>query len=328
MATTLTISRAREILLSRDMLLRSGCTERRLRSHVADGSVVRLRRDRYALAADLANLWPEGRHLIDVVAAHLNGRGSDPVFWGPSAAVLHGIPLYRLHPKNVHVAVLGSRHARTKAGVVQHDVLLPEGDITRIDGIRCTALDRTILDLACTATWEATVAAADAALRRECVTGHDHDERRAEQWHLRMSERARQSRLHGIRHARRLIAFADGRAQLPGESVSRLHLHRLGFRDVMLQVPITGAEGDRYWLDFGFPGSQVFGEFDGQTKYLDEDLRGGRTLEQALLDEKRREDDVRGVTGWRFARWEERHIRTADMLGQRLAAFGVHPQAR
>ncbi|MBS1906763.1 MAG: hypothetical protein JST33_09395 [Actinobacteria bacterium] len=279
------------------------------------------------MTADLTALWPEDRHLIDVVAMHLNGRGSDPVFWGPSAAVLHRLPLYRLNPKHVHTAVLGSRHARTRAGVVQHDVLLPEDDITQVEGIRCTSLDRTILDLACTATPEAAVGVADAALRRECVDGHHHDEQHAEQWHSRMSERAQQSRLHGIRRARNLIAFADGRAQLPGESVSRLQLHRLGFRDMMLQVHIVGAAGNDYWLDFGFPGSRVFGEFDGQAKYLDDDLRGGRALAQVLLDEKRREDDVRGVTGWRFARWEDRHIRTAETLGRRLSAFGLRPAA-
>ena len=325
MSPALTPDLARELLTTRGGLLLAGRGEREIRAEVADGSLVRIRRDRYADAGELAKLWPEGRHLVAVVAAHLNASAPGPVFWGPSAAVLHRLPLYRVRPKRVHTVILGSRHTRTRAGIAQHDVEISEDDIVEIDGIRCTSLDRTVLDLACTATEEAAIAAADAALRRECVAGQRHDQERADRWHVRMSSRAQKSRSHGIRRARTLIEFADGRAQLPGESVSRLLLHRLGFRDVLLQVPVIGARGDQYWLDFGFPGSQAFGEFDGQGKYTDEELRGDRTVEQVVLDEKRREDDVRGVTGWRFARWEDRHIRTAETLGQRLTAFGVRP---
>lgn len=325
MSTTITPAVARELLSTREALIVAGRSESAIRTGVVEGSLVRVRRDRYAEAGRLAKLWPEGRHLVAVVAAHLNARGAGPVFWGPSAAVLHGLPLYRLTPKRVHTVVLGTRHTRTRAGITQHDIEVPEADIVEIDGIRCTSLDRTVLDLACTATAEAAVSAADAALRRECVAGHHHDQDRAEHWHARMSARALQSRSHGIRRARTLIAFADGRAQLPGESVSRLLLHRLGFRGVLLQVPVIGAQGDQYWLDFGFPGSQTFGEFDGEGKYTNEELRGKRTVEQVVLDEKRREDDIRGVTGWRFARWAGTHIRTAQTLGERLTAFGVLP---
>lgn len=286
---------------------------------------MRVRRDRYIESAENDALWSEGRHLVQVTAMHMNSDPPGPVFWGPSAAVLHELPLYRLAPTRVHTAILGARHGRTRAGTMQHDVDVPEHDIVEIDGIRCTSLDRTILDLACSAGEATALAAADAALRREAVQDHVQDEERARAWHSRMAERANSSRARGIRRARWILDFADGRAQLPGESASRLHLHHLGFRGVLLQVPVRGSAGDNYWLDFGFPRSRVFGEYDGQGKYLDEELRGNRTVEQAVLDEKRREDDVRGVTGWRFARWEGRHIRTTEALGRRLAAFGVRP---
>jgi len=294
---------------------------------VSSGRLVRVRRDRYIDATAREGLWNEGHHLVEVVAAHLNADPPGPVFWGPSAAVVHGLPLYRLTPNNVHTVILGARHGRTRAGIAQHDVPLDEDDVVEVDGIRCTSLERTVLDLACAATPEAGLSAADAALRRAAVDKHRQDPDRAEDWHARMSQRAAVIRVRGIRQARRILDFADGRAQLPGESVSRLHLHRLGFSDLPLQVHVTGSAGDEYWLDFGFPRNRVFGEFDGEGKYVDPDLRGERTVEEAVLAEKHREDDVRGVTGWRFARWGSTHIRTSATLAVRLHAFGIRPPA-
>lgn len=107
--------------------------------------------------------------------------------------------------------------------------------------------------------------------------------------------------------------------------MSRVHLHTLGYRDLALQVPVTGAEGTQYYLDFGFRRSRCFGEFDGEEKYLDANLRGGQSVEQAVLDEKRREDEIRGVTGWRMVRWGADDIRTVDAFARRLAAFGIRP---
>ena len=237
-----------------------------------------------------------------------------------------GLPLYRLAPKTVHTVILGARHGRTRAGIAQHDVAIDEADVVEVGGIRCTSPDRTVLDLACLATPEAGLSAADAALRRFAVDQHVQDPDRAEEWRARMCGRAAAVRVRGVRRARWLLAFADGRAQLPGESVSRLQLHRIGYSDLPLQVHVAGSMGEDYWLDFGFPRNRAFGEFDGKGKYLDPELRGDRTAEDVVLAEKRREDDVRGVTSWRVARWESPHIRTPDALVG--ATAGVrHPPA-
>lgn len=80
-----------------------------------------------------------------------------------------------------------------------------------------------------------------------------------------------------------LLAFADGRAQLPGESVSRLHLRSLGFDGIRLQSRVEGVAGEEYWLDFAFPAHRVFGEFDGRGKYVDGDFRGERSAEMVVL---------------------------------------------
>lgn len=274
MPTTIDLTAARRLLQSRDDLTTAGDTERDVRARVASDDLLRVRRGRYVETARWNALWNEGRHLLQVLAAHENSDAPGPVFWGPSAAVLHRLPLCRLAPANVHTVILGARHGRSRAKVVWHNVEIAAEDVD---------------------------------------------------WHARMGRRAESISVRGIRKARDLIAFADGRAQLPGESVSRLHLRELGFRDVMLQTHVVGPEGEDYWLDFGFRRSRVFGEFDGAIKYLDPVMRRGRALDEILLAEKRREDTIRGVTGWRTARWGWDDVRTPDALAARLAAFGIRP---
>jgi len=318
------LAEARALMLTRGRLLESGITERQLRSDVAAGRLIRLHRGAYVSAKVWAELWSEGRHLLRVLAVRAASLGSGPVFTHASAAVLWGLPLYGSGDPPVQVLVDGRRHSRIESGVVRRDMAVAEMDIEEIDGIRVTSCMRTVFDIARTATRTAAVACADAALRAAAVTRQTMDADLAATWRAEGHALAR-SGLRGVRQARWVFDFADGRAQLPGESISRVHLHTLGFSRFDLQVPIVGSLGDEYWLDFAFHGARTFGEFDGEGKYLDAALRGDASAEAVVMREKRREDDIRGVTGWRFARWEGQHLRTPEHLGRRLAAFGVHP---
>ena len=54
-------------------------------------------------------------------------------------------------------------------------------------------------------------------------------------------------------------------------------------------------------------------------------MRAGRKTEQVLMDEKHREDVIRGVTGWRPIRWGSEHIRDLDVFARRLQSFGIRP---
>lgn len=312
------------MLLSRAELLASGMTERRLRDDLAEKRLIRLHRGFYVRADDWSQLWWEGQHLLKVLAVRAASPGAGPIFSHVSAAVLWGLPLYRLGDKPVQVIVDGRRHSRVIAGVVRRDMQIDEADIVEIDGMRVTSLVRTVVDVARTSTFERAVGCADAALRQVAVSGQVVDVEADQMWRTDAIERARPG-MRGVRQVRRVLEFADGRAQLPGESISRVRLHQLGFSDYDLQVPVTGAMGDQYWLDFAFSRARTFGEFDGQGKYTDPDLRPAGSTQDAILAEKRREDDVRGVTGWGFARWDGTHIGTPEALGARLAAFGVRP---
>jgi hypothetical protein len=104
-----------------------------------------------------------------------------------------------------------------------------------------------------------------------------------------------------------------------------LYAMRLARVHMTTASPRRISDGRPYFVDFGLADVCSFGEFDGRTKYLDEALRSGRTVEQVLLAEKQREDWIRGRTQWRFARCGSEHIVTPAALAARLAAFHITP---
>ncbi|MEV7631035.1 hypothetical protein AB0N64_01365 [Microbacterium sp. NPDC089318] len=318
------LAEARSMLLSRAQLDESGVTERQLQSDLSARRLIRVHRGSYVSSLHWNALWWEGQHLLKVLAVRAASAGDGPIFTHTSAAVLWGLPMFRTGARPVQTLLETKRHSRTEVDVVRRDMRVDAMDIVEVDGVRLTSRRRTVFDVARTQSFESSLCCADAELRRVAVDRYRTDADAEAGWRENLMQLAVPG-LRGVRQARRIIEFADGRAQLPGESVSRAHLRTLGFSRYDLQVPVTGTEGERYWVDFAFRGSRRFGEFDGEGKYTDPDLRDTPSAHAAVLAEKRREDDIRGVTGWSFARWGNEHIRTADALGARLAAFGIHP---
>lgn len=307
----------------------AGIGEHGLRRARGDGSRVAVRRGWTARAEEWSARTPEAREIARTLASMGSTRGSDVVVSHASAAAVWGFPLYRWGGSRVHVTCAGGRTAKTSAPVVRHRNELPEHEVTRLDGLSITTPLRTVFDALCAAPVEAAVCIADAWLRAEAWG----DE--ARRYDLEHAERMRESLLRrlreapgarGIRQARWVADFADGRAQLPGESVSRVQLHRLGFAPPRLQVPVPGPGSSMYWVDFGLDDVAAWGEFDGAGKLTDGRWTGGRDPAQILVAEKEREDWIRGVTGRPLLRWGMTHIRTPEDLGRRLAAFGIRPR--
>jgi hypothetical protein len=89
-----------------------------------------------------------------------------------------------------------------------------------------------------------------------------------------------------------------------------------------LQVELLGASGRRYIVDFWWPEFDVIGEFDGEDKYRNPVYLRGRTPEQALLDEKEREDDLRAA-GHGMVRWKWDVARSPRLLAMKLNRAGV-----
>ena len=310
-------------LLRHQDLVQLGISQRRLAVAIREGMMVRVRPGVFVRGADWTGATPEMRAMARAHALSQVSR-VPPVFSHASAAAAHGLPLYRPDQDRVHV-IAPTERPGAAGGVVRHRGDLTDDGIVEIVGLRVTSLTRTVADVARTATFEQAVTIADAALRREFVTGPGkYDGDGAERFRQQVMDTVRLSP-HGQTRARRVVDFADGRAQLPGESISRIRLHQLGFGRVDLQVAVAGPRGRTYYVDFGLEEIGAFGEFDGAMKYTDGRFLNGRTSAEALDEEKQREDWIRGSTQRRYVRWGWPHLATTAELGARLAAFGIHP---
>lgn len=307
-------------LLRRDDLATGGFGSSALIRALRAGTIVTIRPGVYAHQTGLSDLTAEDRIVLRARAVALVSH-HPPVFSHMTAAALLGLPVHGVHDRSVHT-VIGEPRSRASVGVVRHRGTFEDDEVVDRHGLTCTSLTRTVSDVARTSERESAVCAADAALRIVAMN-RSYDRGAAQDFRTDVLTVARRS-AHGVGRAERVVNFADGRAQLPGESISRIRLAQLGFAPPDLQVRVAGPRGD-YFIDFGLEDVRAFGEFDGLAKYTDPGMRHGRTLDQTLLDEKAREDWIRGTTGRTLARRGWEHIGTAATLGARLAAFGLVP---
>ncbi|WP_396656627.1 hypothetical protein [Microbacterium sp.] len=315
-------------LQSREQLSDQGMSNRAIAADVAEGRLVKVHTGWFVRGSAWRAAQAEARHRLQVLAAHRQLRGADP-FVLCSAAVLHDLPLHRISPRRVHMASLTSDgRTRPPVGrrplVARHEMRIPDSDLCEVDGIVCTTRERTVFDLARLSPREAGISVADAALRQVAWDSASwaYATAAAGEWHELMRTRVmRAAGARGIRRARFILPFADGRAQLPGESVSRLYLADMGFHVPRLQVPIRGPDGTWYYVDFDL--GSAWGEFDGRVKYKAQDKDDAMAVLQA---EKERQDWIHGTTHRPIARWGFAHMPTAAALARRLAAFGVYPR--
>lgn len=305
-------------------LVADDVSDRAIARAIDRGSLTRVRHGFYAASARWRETYPEQRERALASAARDAAR-IPPIFGFSTAAAIHGLPLWRHTPDRAHVMARSTRSGAATGAVVRHRCAW-DGEIEQVDGFNVTTLARTVFDFARTATRAAALSAADAALRRAAM----RDGSRSRDLDAAEALRAEICRLvvdhaggPGVRRARFAADHADARADSVGESLSRLHLLDLGIRDVELQVGITIA-GVTYEVDFAIDG--VLGEFDGAQKYLDRTMQRGRTPEQVLADEKRREDAIRAATGRRLIRWTMHEASSRARFAAFLRDHGIHPR--
>lgn len=291
-----------------------GIGRRSMSRGAAAGTHRRLRPGVYVESAFWSECGHDAQHLLRMRAfAHTSGGGA--VFSHRSAAAAHGLPLLRTAANEVDVTV-GAHTSRGLVGVRGHALALGAEDVVQVDGLRCTSLMRTAIDVAAAGSFTEGVIMADAALRRLRVEGSDGVEMLAD-----AARRAQPRRAH--RKIKQVLRFADGRSESPGESVSRVTMRVLRVPKPELQHEIWDSDGLAARLDFWFRTARVAGEMDGRMKYLDPRMNGGDAA-QVIYDEKIREDRVR-LQNIRFARWGWAVAGSASLLGPRLAAVGVVP---
>lgn len=121
----------------------------------------------------------------------------------------------------------------------------------------------------------------------------------------------------------RACAFVDPRSESPGESLSRVLIHELGFVPPVPQWNVHAGDGAFVGrVDFWWPDVQVAGEFDGITKYDVQMHDSEEERRRAIRHEKEREVRLRRVVR-DLGRWTWADLRSPARLEAELVRVGV-----
>lgn len=149
--------------------------------------------------------------------------------------------------------------------------LLP-GDVVVIEGVQVTAPLRTALDLGCKLSRRSALAALDGFMRVHGIT-------REQMW----AELPRYFRRRGVVQLRRLIPFADPRAESPGESWTRLAIIDAGLPVPKPQHWVVYDGRELFRLDLAYPHARVVVEYDGQEFHTSPEQRDHDRLRRKWL---------------------------------------------
>ena len=190
-----------------------------------------------------------------------------------------------------------------------------------------------MIDLLSTAHFADAVLCADAVLRRKLMPSGHRPPELVE--HLLLETRAEFEAMLGPvsspggRAARRALSFASPWSENGGESLVRIVLFELGAPEVALQVPFFDAQGFIGRCDFVFVLLGIVLEFDGFDKYLNSELRQGRTTTEVISEEKDRESRLRAHPDVRnVVRCEYRDLVDPRRLATKLERAGVRLDPR
>lgn len=257
------------------------------------------------------------RAIVKASAAFAEG---DQVYSHASAVALWRLPWIGPWPTNAHVTVPLSGGGRSRQMFTRHTTGVPPRTAV-IDGVALTTLARTSVDIARTQSFGCAVAVVDAALRRAEHPRPGHPYEFVVRDDL-LAELNGVPRRQGVAKALRVIDFADGRADRPGESMSRVSMHMARLPAPELQVSLTGASGKVYTVDFFWKAHGLIGEFDGVAKYTKEEFLRGRTPAEVVIDEKAREDDLRAAS-YGMSRWGWRVAMSPNLIREHLVRAGL-----
>lgn len=298
-----------DIILLRSEALAAGYTDRDLAKLVTRGELVKVRRGAYVDGALWSSLPSEQRHQL-LTRAVLKQANVDAVVSHGSAVVEHGGPLWGLPPGIVDVTRPDARAGRHEAGVRQHRGLLLPEDVQTKAGITVTSATRTAIDITTVAEVEAALVAVNFLLHAGLTT--------------KEAISARYAPMERHPHTLRsdlVFRLADGRIESVAESRTFYMCWRQHIPTPHPQFEITGPDGRLLAvLDFAWPRFKAWLEVDGEIKYR-KLLREGETVTDAVLREKRREDRVRELTGWRCIRITWADLQRPRETARRILQF-------
>lgn len=278
-------------------LLSLGLDDATLKRQIKEGTRVRVRR---GATRSPGKLTPEEEHL-ELVRATLALTTTPAVVSHLSAAVVHQLPVSRGRLTKVHLLREGPFRSSANGVVVRHGQPVVASAVVR--GFPVTPLADTVIDAVRMLPFREGVAIADAALRQKVPRDQ------------LLSVLASQLHRRGNPLVRKVLDFADSRAESAGESHARVQMALAGLPKPELQLVMKDTGGELR-VDFAWPALRLVVEFDGFVKYGRALLGADGDLETVIKEEKRREVRIRRL-GW----WVERMIWSDLSTPEKVAAI-------
>lgn len=274
----------------RSELIAAGETDQSLARALRTGAMERPRRGAYVDGGLWRSANEEQRYAVRSRAAYRAAR-SEVALSHTSALPILDAPLWGLDLTDVHLTRLDGKCGRREAGVRQHRGVVVAGDVITAHDLRISSPLRATLEVTTVGAVESGLVVANHFLHRGDFTQND------------LRARYEQSVEHwpGSLKTDLIIRLSDPRIESPGESRTLyfLWMHHFPRPEPQYQVYENGALIAE--LDFALPDQKVWIEFDGKVKYQ-RFLRDGEDVTAAVLREKRREERVSEITGWRCLR--------------------------
>ena len=261
-----------------------------LRRATRAGVLVRVRHGAYTFSAAWEAADERQRHVL-LSRAAMRVLGDRVALSHHSAAAVLGMDLWDVPLGQVHVTRLDGGAGRTEGDVRHHEGLLLDTDLVQVHGVPVVRPVRAALESASLAGLERGLVTVDSGLRNGWFTAEELT-----------AQHALMQSWPSTQHLHLVTRLADGCSQSVGESRSKyfFHAHRLPAPQLQFEVydgsTLVGVS------DFAWPALGLLGEFDGRVKY-GRLLRPGEDAGDAVFREKRREDLLRRLTGWRMVRW-------------------------
>ncbi len=277
------------VVLRRD-LVGMGYDDRAIAAMLRGGELHRVRHGAYVSAATWGELDDRAKYAVKcravlrqakvpVVLSHLGAVNE----WG---ADVWDIPL-----DVVDLTRLDGRAGRSAAGVRQHRGLVAAGDVRQRHGLAVTSPTRACIELTTLVDVEHALVVIDSCLHRRLTTPMQLDAmvKRMEFWPDTLRSDL-------------IVRLADGRSESVGETRSRHLCRKQRLPAPVPQFEIVDRAGNTVArVDLAWPSLGLFLEFDGREKYLLH-RRSGESVADAVLREKRREEMICELTGWRCIR--------------------------
>lgn len=254
---------------------------RALARRVASGEVVRVARGTYARKEHWSSLpvSQQSRYQIRT----LQQTHPDWVFCGPTAALMYGLSVSYGYQETIHVAKRAA-HRRPDSRLTQHKLPSSSLDnVAMVYGARVTSIVRTAFDCARIMDFRNALAVVDAVLRQANLSPCELEQR----------FRSIARNIRGGRKAIRVARYGNPSSESAGESMARAAIIQQGFVEPQLQAPFPDplAPGREFFADFFWPTPKggIIGEFDGYSKYIDQNSPSSNRATRTMVREKHRE---------------------------------------